>query len=290
LQSQALELGLVIGRVPITNGRIQRVPLVDSKPGKRDGAYVIYEDMSGWGGYVQNFKTGQKGTFKDAAAPLTEYQIAEIKKHREEKQSEIEQLQKKTAKRAVNLIKRYKLASANHPYLKKKQIKPHGVLENERGQLAVVLQDAKGHIRSLQFIEPDGRKIYLYGGQKRACFHIIGGLRCLFKTDLENLVICEGFSTGASIYEAVEYTVICAMDCGNIIAVGQALRKEYGDDFKIIIAGDDDHASKNNPGRRFAEEAAQVINAVAVFPEFTVEEKAQGLTDFNDLAQVRGLK
>jgi phage/plasmid primase-like uncharacterized protein len=284
------EFGLVITGEPIKNGRMQRVPLRDEKPGKKGGAYVIYEDINGWGGYVENHKTGQKETFRDSAAPMDEYQRKEVMRRKEANRANIDHIREKAAKRAARLIKSYKRAApTHHPYLQIKKVQPYGIYENERGQLAVVLQDVKGKIRSLQFINTDGKKIYLPGGQKYACFHMIGGGRTLFNTDLENLVICEGFATGASIYEATGYTVICAMDCGNILPVARAIREEYGDDFRLIIAGDDDHAVRENPGRRFAEEAAVAIDGIAIFPEFD-KTKHPNLTDFNDLAQIHGVK
>jgi phage/plasmid primase-like uncharacterized protein len=51
-----------------------------------------------------------------------------------------------------------------------------------------------------------------------------------------------------------------------------------------VIAGDDDHRLENNPGRTKALEAAAAVKGVAVFPELSVEQKEQGMTDFNDLA------
>ena len=39
-----------------------------------------------------------------------------------------------------------------------------------------------------------------------------------------------------------------------------------------------------------AEEAAKAVEGAVVAPKFTAEEKAKGLTDFNDLAVERGLQ
>jgi phage/plasmid primase-like uncharacterized protein len=48
--------------------------------------------------------------------------------------------------------------------------------------------------------------------------------------------------------------------------------------------GDDDHRIESNPGREKALAAAEAVSGVAIFPNFTAEQRAQGLTDFNDLA------
>ena len=53
----------------------------------------------------------------------------------------------------------------------------------------------------------------------------------------------------------------------------------------IMIAGDDDHKLENNPGRVKAIEAAQAVGGVAVFPNSSVQQQKEGMTDFNDLAR-----
>jgi phage/plasmid primase-like uncharacterized protein len=49
------------------------------------------------------------------------------------------------------------------------------------------------------------------------------------------------------------------------------------------LAGDDDHRIENNPGWDKARAAAEAVAGVAIFPNFTAEQRAQGFTDFNDL-------
>jgi phage/plasmid primase-like uncharacterized protein len=41
--------------------------------------------------------------------------------------------------------------------------------------------------------------------------------------------------------------------------------------------------SKNNPCRKKALAAAEAVAGVAIFPNFSAEQRAQGFTDFNDL-------
>ena len=54
-----------------------------------------------------------------------------------------------------------------------------------------------------------------------------------------------------------------------------------------MIAGDDDHKLENNPGRVKALEAAAAVNALAVFPQLSAEQREQGMTDFNDLGRTQ---
>jgi phage/plasmid primase-like uncharacterized protein len=51
-----------------------------------------------------------------------------------------------------------------------------------------------------------------------------------------------------------------------------------------VVAGDDDHEIENNPGREKALAAAEAVAGVAIFPNFTAEQRSRGFTDFNDLA------
>ena len=54
-------------------------------------------------------------------------------------------------------------------------------------------------------------------------------------------------------------------------------------DKAIVIAGDDDHRLESNPGREKALAAAEAVAGIAIFPNFSAEQRAQGFTDFNDL-------
>ena len=66
-------------------------------------------------------------------------------------------------------------------------------------------------------------------------------------------------------------------------SVATALHQRYPDK-AIVIAGDDDHGIENNPGREKALVAAEAVAGVAIFPNFSAEQRGKGLTDFNDLA------
>src|ERR1700758_5158323 len=54
-----------------------------------------------------------------------------------------------------------------------------------------------------------------------------------------------------------------------------------------MIAGDDDHKLENNAGRVKALEAAAAVNAFAVFPQLSAEQREQGMTDFYDLGRAQ---
>jgi hypothetical protein len=44
-----------------------------------------------------------------------------------------------------------------------------------------------------------------------------------------------------------------------------------------------DHGTENNPGREKALAAAEAVAGVAIFPNFSAEQRGKGFTDFNDM-------
>ena len=70
---------------------------------------------------------------------------------------------------------------------------------------------------------------------------------------------------------------------GNLLSVATSIRERWPDK-AIVIAGDDDHRLENNPGREQALAAAEAVAGIAIFPNFSAEQRSRGLTDFNDLA------
>ncbi|HFU7849279.1 TPA: LPD7 domain-containing protein, partial [Escherichia coli] len=59
-------------------------------------------------------------------------------------------------------------------------------------------------------------------------------------------------------------------------------------DSPFVFCADNDHQREINKGVFSATKAAEVTNGEVIIPAFTEEEKAQGLTDFNDLDASRG--
>ncbi len=167
-----------------------------------------------------------------------------------------------------------------HAYLAAKAVKIFGDVRGYRGALVVPLCDVNGELHSLQFIGPEGGKRFLAGGKIAGCFFTLAD-----KTD-SPLVICEGYATGASIHEATSYAVVCAMNCGNLLAVSKALREKFPTR-DIIICADNDQLTDGNPGLVKATEAAKVTSARLAVPQFN--DTTTKPTDFNDLHQLEGL-
>ncbi|MEO6422846.1 MAG: toprim domain-containing protein [Candidatus Nitrotoga sp.] len=115
-----------------------------------------------------------------------------------------------------------------------------------------------GKITSLQFINAEGEKRFLHGGEKG--YFVIGKIE-----PGKTACICEGYATGASIYEATGHAVIVAFDAGNMKKIALALRTKYPD-LKIILCADDD---ESGTGQRKATEAAQFVGGLVAMPLFS---------------------
>jgi len=268
----------------IADGEIHRFDSDNS--GKSDGAYILHSDepQSGW---FKCWKTGTENTWSRGyyeTDPEKREQFQKLIKQRtQERTVKILELHKKAAIKASAEYQDAKSADPDHPYLIRKQIKPVKGLKQDptTGDLIVPIYCKNGNIISRQTINKEGDKYFLKDGQTKGGYFDFG-------ETTENIVICEGFATGASILEATGYRVRCAFNCGNLKEVAITTREEYPK-AHIIIAGDDDHNTKGNRGRTKALEAANSINASVVFPDFG-ENRTKKATDFNDLHSLKSLE
>ncbi|EMO8006967.1 hypothetical protein WDQ52_005259, partial [Salmonella enterica] len=179
-------------------------------------------------------------------------------------------------------------AGHQHPYLVKKGVQAaRGVHIDDKQRLLIPLQNVDGVIRSMQTIDPEGNKRLTKDAEKSGNFFVVGGT-------LKNgrpIVCAEGYATAASGAMALRMPVVMAIDSGNLVKVAERLHQKYPDS-PMLFLGDDDPPKPHrpgNPGKEAAEKAARLTGGIAVLPALTPEEKAQGLTDFNDLHQSRGL-
>jgi hypothetical protein len=134
---------------------------------------------------------------------------------------------------------------------------------------------------NIQSISPNGDKYFTKGGQKKGCFYLLGDVT-------DTIIFCEGYSTGASIYEATKIAVAICFDAGNLLPVALELSTKHPN-AKLLVAGDDDRHNEVNTGRVKACETATHVGGSVVFPVFDEHEK-DNPTDFNDLHRLTGLK
>ncbi|RRD71931.1 MULTISPECIES: zincin-like metallopeptidase domain-containing protein [unclassified Desulfovibrio] len=290
------------GKAPIMDGQIHRVPLIGRNGGDLDGAYCGYLDErpAGW---MQNFSAGEKTTWVATGHTLTKEQLevqrAEIARKREERQRLILEQQQKTAREAHTEWIAHDWASADNPYLQAKGVQPFGVREDVDGTLLVPVMTVDKELRGLQTISPEGEKRFMYGMEKNGNFHLIAEPDKDLSKDLAQgeIILAEGYATGATLHMATEKPVAVAFDAGNLEPVAKKLREKFPN-AAITICADNDHQHTRktpdgvehwNKGVELAQRAAQEVGGKVVTPIFTDEERAKGLTDFNDLHQSRGL-
>jgi putative DNA primase/helicase len=215
---------------------------------------------------------------------LTAEQRAELQQFyasaRRTRSVEQQRIWNEAADKAKGLWRAATKAKDDFPYLVKKQVKSYG-LKSDNGCLLVPVRDKDRGLRSLQFIDANGKKLFLEGGRAGGGYFVIGG------APKKLLYIVEGYATGATVYEATGTTVVVAFNSGNLPSAAKTLRKKFPD-IEIVICADDDYRTAGNPGLTKAQEAAAQIGAKIAVPEFG-ENRPEKATDFNDMAAHLGL-
>ena len=170
-----------------------------------------------------------------AATPAAAPDPAELARQRqlraEREQAErqaTQQAQAQAAQRAAYMWAAATPAPADHAYLRRKGVQPHGLRVGADGWLQVPLHDADGALCNVQRIAPDKPadggpdKLFLKGGRVAGLWHLLGE-----PAGADAVLVCEGWATGASLHEATGLTVVAAMDAGNLAAVAEVLRRSY---------------------------------------------------------------
>ncbi|MCU7371502.1 DUF927 domain-containing protein [Paucibacter sp. O1-1] len=180
------------------------------------------------------------------------------------------------------------------PYLQRKGVQGYGVRYLADGTLLVPMRNAAGDLQNLQRITPvkpsgdQPEKRFLPGGRKSGMLHWLGE-----PEGAAVLCLAEGYATAASIHVATGRPVAVCFDAGNLVNVAKALRPLFPG-VAFLVCGDDDQATAErtgkNPGREKAASAARAARSAdapagVALPEGLLTE----LSDFNDLAGVRGL-
>lgn len=253
----ANEGGIFFDGAIIANDQINRLHGIGHKAGSKNIAYR-FNGIMGWimdnktGAFVKFSANGRTG-FISAADLIA---IEEMKQARLKGQAEIQQ---QVAQKARRIWKRAIYADTGNAYCLRKGISPHGTKTGDEGSLKGVLiiplYNANNELVNLQFIQPDGTKRFLSGGQKKSCFFSIGD-------PTNTILIAEGFATGASLFEYFGQQTYIAFDAGNLEPVARIVKARYLNN-KIIICGDNDESGK---GQTAARATALSIGAKYMFP------------------------
>ncbi|TWH63997.1 putative DNA primase/helicase [Azomonas agilis] len=262
--------------VPMMDGHFHRFRVPEDKSGTRNGWYVGFLDNIASGAFG-SWKLGQTGTWSSRKptdpieAELIQQRIEQVKAQR---QAEQQYRHQQAAEKARGIWQRAVPAHPSHAYLVTKKVSAYGL--RQRGNTLLVPLIHNGQLVNQQFIQPDGCKRFLSGGQVKGCYSPLGQIQ----TD-KPLYLCEGWATGATLHQHTGCPVACAMNAGNLLPAGVHLKARYPN-LELIVAGDDDRLTEGNPGRTKAIEAAASLGALVLFPDWP-EGAPEHLTDFNDL-------
>lgn len=314
-----MEQGIETRDEIIADGTLHRIHVDGDAKGSRNAWYCLHYDERPAGVFGCNKRHGDHKFQWQANSNTAPWTAEERREHAERVARE------QAEKRAADLARHEAAAAAanqiweassdatdDHPYLKSKGVKAHGLrvgkwekVNKETGEvrlisdnaLLVPVCDRKRKIHSLQAIFPsklaamgNRNKDYLTDGAKRGLFFTIG--TPVSHEGKPVFVLCEGYATGASIHECTGHCVLVCFDAGNLPVVAQAIHERFKAQQKesiIILAADNDRWTTTpveNPGVHQAKIAARAVNGLLAIPDFSALDGNP--TDFNDLAQREG--
>lgn len=242
-------------------------------------------------GYAENNRTKEVVRWKAIGQHLSPEAKADLAAQADQKRFARKQAEQEmyeaTAKRLAEELRINNSGVSETAYHKTKQIEPMPGAPSCNGDVLVPGYDMEGKLWTIQYIKEDGTKRFAKNSRKHGCFHVVGtpsSASAIQKIAMSPVVvIAEGYATAATLAQHGKVPTLAAYDSGNLVAVATSIRERWPDK-AIVIAGDDDHRLETNPGLDKALAPAEAVAGIAIFPNFSAEQRAKGLTDFNDLA------
>lgn len=262
----------------IFDGQIHRF---SSSGKKRDdsGWYVAYDGKihaGAFGCWREGSNIPWRENIGREFTPMEEMEHANRMKEIRKKAEDARQKKQETAAdTSISIWNNASDASDDHPYLKTKGVKCHGLKITGDGRLIIPRWDSSGEIASLQFIDQDGDKKFKGGGKSTGTFYCVGHI----DSQTTTAYVAEGYATAATVHESTGQPCFVAFNAGNLSEVAKIARANFNGDLCIVA----DHDAINaNTGRQEgiyrAEEAAKETRARVVYPPI------EGM-DANDYAQ-----
>lgn len=236
----------------------------------------------------------------DGGKPITEADKKAWVAAKAERESAEKQAKKQARQTAAKTAgERWQSATPcdTHAYLTKKGVQSHGLRMDQHGNLLIPLHfhnTNTGNITlcNVQSINQDGNKLFVKGG-------LVGGAFCTLGDVLssDTMFVCEGYATGASIFEALDgsYPVIITFNADNMVKCASIVRTLYPQN-RLIFCADDDKATEiktgKNTGTMAGQESARIAKGEVVSPDFGDDKRSETgeLTDYNDLHAHFGLE
>lgn len=244
----------------VPDGKLRRYRVEGDKAGSANGWYVLHSHPI-LAGAFGSWKTGESHNWREVGTkPPTPEERAAIQRHMQAAQAarviEQDRVHGEARAKAERLWRMARPATSAHPYLERKRIGAIGIRQL-RGMLLIPARDASG---TLQFIGPDGSKRFLSGGRIAGCYYAMG-------RPVDSLLLCEGYATAATVFQATGVATAAVFNCGNLMAVARALRSKFPR-LRIVVCADNDAATPGNPGLTKATEAARAVGGFVAVPRF----------------------
>lgn len=259
---------------PQATGKVQRFR-VEGRRQRDHGWYVLFPAPQPRG-VVGDWQSGRRFVWRPGETDAGDDPKAQraMIRERNRRIRERAALHARTAAACMRRWDTARAADGAHPYLVSKCIRPHHARQD--GEMLVIpAMGDPGGLWSLQTIAPDGTKRYVRDGRMDGAWDAFGAYGG------GEILVCEGWATGATLREVTGLHVVVAFHAGNLLAVAQMVRRRHVD-ADVIVCADNDAATPGNPGLRYATKAAAAIaGRVAVPP-------GDAKMDFNDLALAAG--
>ena len=247
----------------VPDGKLRRYRVEGDKGGSTNGWYVLHSHPI-LAGAFGSWKTGESHNWHEVRAkPPTQAERDALRKHLQAAQAarviEQDRVHGEARAKAERLWRMARPATNAHPYLERKRIGAIGIRQL-RDMLLIPARDANGTLHTLQFISPDGSKRFLSGGRIAGCYYAMG-------RPAGSLLLCEGYATAATVFQATGEATAVAFNAGNLPTVARALRAKFPR-LRIVVCADNDAATPGNPGLTKATEAARAVGGFVAVPRF----------------------
>ena len=228
----------------------------------KSGWYVFYSDgipagkFGDWrSGIEHNWRADIGRELSPAEEIINQRRMTEAKAARD---TELQKSREAAANTVEKIWIEASHAEEGHPYLTRKGIQPHGARITGDGRLIVPLYGDDNKLSSLQYIDPEGGKLYHPGGATGGKYWQIG------TTDDPGVIyIAEGFATAATIHETTGRPCIVAYSASNLVPVCGSIRDKFGATQEITIVADND---ASGVGQKYADQASAKFGARVIMP------------------------
>ena len=288
-QEACISIGIDYKDVP-SDGNFHPANITNDVRGKGDARLKLFPDRQG--GIAWNHKSGERKLFfinTKTGVSISNAERAKIKAEQQQRKKELIARQDQAAKRALAIWDNAKPAPNSHRYLQKKHIKPYltrvtawtRTIRTDIGErqkltiensLIVPLFNESGTLRNTQAIFPADSP-ELGRGKDFLPYAELSGLFWWIGNKTKTVCVAEGFATAGTIHDETGWRVYISFTAGNLLSVGQIIRKHLPTS-KIIFCADNDENTKGNPGITKATEAAAAVGGFVASPPLA--------GDFND--------